>query len=116
MAADLPRPLGAAGTIELSTGDFVPAIEIDVPMQLAELLAESDALAPATLTMMERDMRCGEVAVVPENVTSFTARYGFIHLKNRSLPPAALAFMKVVRAVEADIVERERAAELAMGD
>ena len=111
MAASLPRPLGAAGTIDLSNGDFVPAIEIDVPMQLAGLLAKSDAITIGTLTMMEPDLRCGQVAMLPD-VMPIKAGYGFIYLKNRSLPPAVLAFMKVVRVVEADIVERERVAEL----
>ena len=112
MVADLPRQLGAAGTIDLNNGDFVPAIEIDVPMRLAELLAGSDAVAPAILTMMERDMRSGEVVLVPERESKFKTAYGFIYLKNRSLPPAALAFMNVVRSVEAEVVERERLTEL----
>ena len=110
LALGLPRPLGAAGTIDLSTGEFVPAVEIDVPMRLVELLANSDALTMATLTMMESDLRSGQVALLP-NVLPIKAGYGFIYLKNRSLPPAALAFMKVVRVVEAEIVERERVAE-----
>lgn len=116
MAAILPRPIGAAGTIDLITGEFVPAIEIDVPMQLVELVAGSDALAISALTSMDGELRSGEVALLPMSGTRFQAHYGFIYLKNRSLPPAALAFMKVVRAVEAEIVERERVAELAMGD
>jgi DNA-binding transcriptional LysR family regulator len=111
MAAELPRPLGAAGTMDLTNGDFVPAIEIDVPMRLAELLAGSNAVTPAILTMMEEDMRSGKVVLVPERESQLRTAYGFICLKNRSLPPAALAFMKVVRSVEAEIVERERVAE-----
>ncbi|MGB8544918.1 MAG: hypothetical protein WCD32_06285, partial [Azonexus sp.] len=102
-----PRPLGAAGTIDSSNGDFVPAVEIDVPMQLGTLLAGSDALTIASLVIMERELRAGEVAVVPMTSPSIQAGYGFIYLKDRSLAPAALAYMAEVRTMEAGFVERE---------
>ena len=109
VAGGLPRPLGAAGTIDSSNGDFVPAVEIDVPMQLGTLLAGSDALTVATLALMERELRSGEVVVVPMKIPSLQAGYGFIYLKDRSLAPAALAYMAEVRTMEAGFVEREAA-------
>jgi len=110
---NLPRPLGEAGKIEASTGEFVPAIEVDVLTELPALVQGNDALAIATLTMMEQDVRYGEVAFVPINLKKpFVTHYGFIYLKNRSLPPAALAFMQQVRAIEAEVAEREREAAL----
>ncbi len=109
VAGGLPGPLGAAGTIDPSNGDFVPAVEIDVPMQLGVLLAGSDALSIASLAIMERELRAGEVAVVPMTSPSIQAGYGFIYLKDRSLTPAALAYMAEVRAMEAEFVEREAA-------
>lgn len=109
VAGGLPSPLGAAGTIDPSNGDFVPAVEIDVPMQLGALLAGGDALTIASLVIMERELRSGEVAVVPMTGPSIQAGYGFIYLKDRSLAPAALAYMAEVRAMEAEFVEREAA-------
>ena len=109
IAGGLPRALGAAGTIDPSNGDFVPAVEIDVPMQLGVLLAGGDALTIASLVIMEREMRAGEVAVVPMTSPSIQAGYGFIYLKDRSLAPAALAYMAEVRAMEGEFVEREAA-------
>ena len=109
IADGLPRALGAAGTIDPSNGDFVPAVEIDVPMQLGVLLAGGDALTIASLVIMERELRAGEVAVVPTTSPSIQAGYGFIYLKDRSLAPAALAYMAEVRAMEAEFVEREAA-------
>jgi hypothetical protein len=44
---------------------------------------------------------------VPTTGIKFHAAYGFIYLKDRSLTPAALAYMQQVLAVEADIVRRE---------
>ena len=107
IARGLPPSLGAAGKIDSLNGDFVPAIEVDVPMQLAGFLAGSDALAMASLTIMERELLAGEVVLVPMTVPELRAGYGFIYLKNRSLSPAALAYMQEVRAVEAEIVKRE---------
>ena len=107
IAVNLPQSLGRAGRIDTLNGDFVPAIEIDVPLALADLLANSDALAFATLALMERELEAGSVALVPTTGIKFHAAYGFIYLKDRSLTPAALAYMHQVLAVEADIVRRE---------
>lgn len=109
LVSGLPRSLGAAGTIDPQNGDFVPAIEIDVPMQLGEFLASSDALVFASLTMIAAELEAGKAAVLPVSELNFHANYGFIYLKNRSLAPATLAYMREVRAVEAEIVRREAA-------
>jgi hypothetical protein len=42
-------------------------------------------------------------------IPSLQAGYGFIYLKDRSLAPAALAYMAEVRTMEAGFVEREAA-------
>ena len=109
IVANMPNSLGAAGTIDLASGDFVPAIEIDVPMHLPELLASSDVLVAATLNIMKRALLAGEVAVVPIRAFPLQTNYGFISLKERTLPPAALAFMQVVLEVEAEITTEESA-------
>jgi DNA-binding transcriptional LysR family regulator len=109
IAASLPRTVGRAGRIDALSGDFIPAITIDVPMQIADLLAGSDALALASLALMEHDLAAGKVAVVPTSRVAFQANYGFIRLKDRSLTPAALAYMDEVRAVEVGIAGREAA-------
>ena len=64
IAVSLPRSLGRASRIDALTGDLIPAITIDVPMQIADLLAGSDTLALASLALMERDLDAGNVAVV----------------------------------------------------
>ena len=107
IATHMPDILLAAGTIDLASSDFVPAIELDVPMQLPELLAGTDVLAIAGLTMMEHAVHAGMAVVVPTRVLPVHANYGFIYLSDRTLPPAVLAFMQVVREVEAEITKRE---------
>ena len=111
IARGLPASLGASGMIDPINGDFVPAIEIDVPMQISEFLAESNAIAFASLSMMEVDLKARRVVVVPTKGLNFQAGYGFIYLKNRSLAPATLAYMQEVRAVESELVKKEKALE-----
>ena len=113
IAREMPSDLGAAGTIDPANGDFVPTVEVDVPMQLARFLIGSDALAIGSLTMMERELGSGEVAVVQTAGLGIKAGYGFIYLRNRSLAPATLAYMREVRAVESELAELEKALEAA---
>jgi DNA-binding transcriptional LysR family regulator len=107
VAASLPRPPGRAGYIDAVTGDLVPAIELDVPMQVAAFACGTDALAVATFAMVEQELRRGELAIVPIAKVDFRARYGFIWLRDRSLSPAAIAYMQAVREEERDYVVRE---------
>jgi DNA-binding transcriptional LysR family regulator len=109
LAANLPQAACKAGRIDPFNGDFVPAIEIDVPYALGSLVAGSDALALASLALMEKDLAAGSVVLVPMAGIEFRAGYGFIYLKNRSLTPAALAYMQEILAVEEDIVQCEAA-------
>lgn len=108
-AANISQAACKAGRIDPASGDFVPAIEIDVPFAIAELIAVSDALALSSLTLMEKDLLAGTVALVPMKGIEMRAAYGFIYLKNRSLTPAAKAYMQEILAIEEDIVAREAA-------
>lgn len=106
-AAALPKKLGAAGVIDPNNGDFVPAIEIDVPMQLAGFLTDTNVLVFTLLTSVERELLAGEAVIVPVTGPELKSAYGFIYLKNRSIAPATQAYMEEVRAVEAEITARE---------
>lgn len=103
----LPSTLGCAGAYDALTGDFVPAIEIDVPMHIVKFVENSNALALGNLSTFERELSAGEIVPLPVQDLALRTRYGFIYLKERSLPPAVEVFMKEVRAVEADVFQRE---------
>jgi DNA-binding transcriptional LysR family regulator len=103
----LPSTPGCAGAYDALTGDFVPAIEIDVPMQIVKFIENSNALALGNLSTFERELSAGEIVPLPVQDLALRTRYGFIYLKERSLPPAVEVFMKEVRAVEADVCQRE---------
>jgi DNA-binding transcriptional LysR family regulator len=107
MAAMFPRSQVRAGRFDELTGDFVPAVELDVPMQLSAVLANTDVIGFGAFSTVERDLREGRLAYLPAPEFNVRASYGFIFRRNRSLSPAALAFMQAVRDVEQGCVERE---------
>jgi DNA-binding transcriptional LysR family regulator len=110
-----PATLGCAGAYDTVTGDFVPAIEIDVPMQIVQFVVNSNALAIGTLAAFERELLAGEIIPLPLHDQASYMHYGFISLKERSLPPAVEAYMREVRAVEEEVTRREgELAELMM--
>jgi DNA-binding transcriptional LysR family regulator len=107
VAAAFPRTPVRAGRIDDFTGDFVPAVETDVPMQLGRLVEGNDVLAFATFSMVESELESGQLAYLPTPKLEIRGGYGFIFLRNRSLSPAARAFVQAVRDEERKCEERE---------
>jgi len=113
IAQALPADLGRAGRRDASTGDLVPAIELDVPMQLAGFTSGSDTLVLGTFARLESDLAASRLCVVPLALPPPIGEYGFIWARHRSPSRAALAFMQAVREEERVYVEQEaRAAAL----
>jgi DNA-binding transcriptional LysR family regulator len=77
-------------------------------MQIVKFVENSNALAVGNLSTFEREFLAGEVVPLPLHDLALRTRYGFIYLKERSLPPAVEVYMQEVRAVEAEICQRER--------
>jgi DNA-binding transcriptional LysR family regulator len=105
----LPPDMGRAGRWDPDTGEFVPALEVDVVSDFLVLARESEILVAATLTMAERELEQGRLAAVPFASPWLELAYGFISRPNHTLSPATLAFVDIVREIEAELDERERA-------
>jgi DNA-binding transcriptional LysR family regulator len=103
---------GRAGKIDAATGDFIPAIQLEVPMQIASFASGTDALIVAGFGLVEPELRAGALALVPLENMGFRAGYGFIWLRHRTRSPATLAYMDAVREEERAFAKRE--AELAV--
>jgi DNA-binding transcriptional LysR family regulator len=114
-ASAFPRPPGRAGQIDERTGDFVPAIELDVPMRLAEFARGSDALLFAVFGLVEQELERGALVYVRTPGFDLRSGYGFIQLKDRSPSPGVKAFMQAVREQEVLCVEREARLEKVYG-
>ena len=115
MAAAFPKHRVRAGQFDDLTGDFVPAVEVDVPMQLAKLVEGNDAIAFGTFSMVEGDLEAGRLAYLPTPRIEWRASYGFIFLRNRSPSRAALAYREGVREEERACAEREAHLEQRFG-
>ena len=105
IAAKMPPGASPAGQVDPITGDFVPAVEIDLPINLENFLQRSDALVLGSLAFFEKPLANGQVVPIPG--LEWPANYGFIRLTDRSLAPLALNFMDEIRAVQTEFAKLE---------
>lgn len=103
----LPNQIGRAGTVEAATGRFVPAWEIEAVATEKRIVAASDAVGFALVSQIRAELEANVLALVPIRLDWMRLGYGFIHLRDRSLSPAALEFMAECRRQDAALVERE---------
>jgi DNA-binding transcriptional LysR family regulator len=106
IASRFPSGDFPAGHVDPINGEFVPAIQLNILMNLGLFLAGTDVLALASLALLEPELAAGKAVPVPG--FAFPSAYGFGYLKTRSLSPVALAYMAEIRAVEAEFTQREK--------
>lgn len=113
VSVHIGRSAGRAGKFDAVSGDFLPAIQLEVPMQLASFAHGTDALIVSGYGLLEPELRAGTIVAVPMQDIGFRAAYGFIWLRHRSRSrsPATLAYIEAVREEERAFAKRE--AELA---
>ena len=80
---------------------------MDRPLNVKDLVRETDAVTSLVRSMCAAELAAGTLAVVPISVTWARVHYGFLWRRGRMRTPAALAFAKAVRAAEAETVARE---------
>jgi DNA-binding transcriptional LysR family regulator len=102
----LPKDTGEAGWVDPKTGDFVFSIQVDNLTAAKQVVSESDAIGVAPTSMIEEELGTGALAVLDFQETWTHLNYGFIHLRDRTLSPATIAFMEEIEAVEADLAAR----------
>jgi DNA-binding transcriptional LysR family regulator len=102
---------GALGTSDPDTGDFTPAIHVDSVSLARRIARETDALAPGTLAMLDPDVQAGRLVLVDFRIAAMQTTYSLMYLRDRTLAPAALAFVDIIRAVEAELMAHARESE-----
>lgn len=100
---------GAAGEVDPATGTWVPAWEVEMPATAKVIVAAGDGIGAAMLTQIEREVQEGTLAVLPYQPEWLRLDYGFVYLRERTLSPAARAFMDECRRAEAALAAREAA-------
>lgn len=82
-------------------------VYVDGDFPLLSKCSIATGTAVGTLSAFERELLAGEIVPLPLHDQASYTRYGFISLKERSLPPAVEAYMREVRVVEEEVARRE---------
>jgi len=107
LVARLGDPMSAAlrrGEAEPGKADYPPPIQVDTVRLAKDIVASSDAFSIAPLVSIAADVRAGRLVALPPRPAWLHTNYGFVYARNRTLSPAAKAFMAEFRIVEAEIV------------
>jgi DNA-binding transcriptional LysR family regulator len=91
----------AAGALDAARRGFSPAIEVNSFDAARRIARSSDALFPATPTMLAADLAVGQLATLDFDAPTLRFHPAIIRLRDRTLSPAAHRFLQIVRAVEA---------------
>ena len=115
LAAELRRQQVQAGAIDPETGDFLPAWEVEVVDAAKRIVATSDCVGAGLLTQFEGELASGALVALPFEADWLHTDYSFITLRNRTVSPAAAAFMALFRQFDAELVGRESALRRLLG-
>lgn len=91
------------GSMDPEKREFVPAIRVKTLAGARQIVLHSDAISASPLGLIEEDVRQGRLVPIAFKAPWLRLNYGFIYLRDRTLSPAARAFMREVRAVEASL-------------
>jgi DNA-binding transcriptional LysR family regulator len=100
---------GDAGFEDRSRNGFAPAIEVNSLDTAKQVARRSDALFPGSESMLAAQFARGELLRLDYDSPELRSRSALVRLRNRTPSPAALKFMALVRAVEAELIALEEA-------
>ena len=105
----LPERIGAFfpseplpfGTKDPATGRVIPRIRVGTFGAARNIVLASDAISGAAPYMIKDELASGRLVGLPIDLPWLAISYGFIWRHGRTLSPAAQAFVKIVRSIEA---------------
>ena len=100
---------GRAGALDKTTGDFVPAWEVNDIHATRLMVASSDAIGAAMLTQIRQELHGGALCLVPVHTPWLNLNYGFIRRRDSAVSAGALEFMAAFREREAGLAMQETA-------
>lgn len=90
------------GVFRRGANDFAPQIYVTSAV-LGRLVArESNAVFPGTASMLAADIADGRLVALDFDAPAMRTSGGIIYLKNRTLAPAAVAFIEALRQAESE--------------
>jgi DNA-binding transcriptional LysR family regulator len=107
LGAVLVKLGGRAGALDKTTGDFVPAWEVNAIHAAKDMVASSDAIGAAMLTQIRHELDTGALCLVPVHTPWLRLNYGFIRRRDSAMSAGALEFMEAFREREAALNSQE---------
>jgi len=104
-----PREIRRAGSWQERTGDFLPALALDVVQDIARITLASDVIAVAPLAMIEQALHSGALVRIPIAAPWLRLEYALIGRSNRTRSTVAAAFSELLVEVEDELQQREAA-------
>lgn len=98
---------GDAGFEDISRRGFAPAIEVNSLDTAKQVARRSNALFPGSASMLSTELSHGELLQLDYDSPELRTRSALVRMRNRTPSPAALKFMELVRAVEAELIASE---------
>jgi len=98
---------GTSDLLDADHGELIPAIHVNSYALARQIACDTDALVPGTARMLAPELDAGRLVRLDFHMPGLRTNYAIIYRKDRSLSPAAQAFIDLVRAVEAEVVATE---------
>jgi len=98
---------GVSDLLDADHGELIPAIHVNSYALARQIACDTDALVPGTARMLAPELNAGRLVRLNFQMPGLRTNYAIIHRQDRSLSPAAQAFIDLVRAVEAEVVATE---------
>jgi DNA-binding transcriptional LysR family regulator len=109
LGAALVKLGGRAGALDKSTGDFVPAWEVNAIHAAKHMVASSDAIGAAMLTQIRHELDAGALCLLPIHTPWLRLNYGFIRRRDSATSAGARVFMAALRERETALNSQETA-------
>ena len=86
----------------------LPVIKCDYVKIGKDTVACSNAVSIALLPMIERELRSREFVILPVDFPELKTHYGIVQMRDRTLSPAAEAFITFLHEVDAELYRTEQ--------
>jgi DNA-binding transcriptional LysR family regulator len=97
----LPEGERSFGVLDERGERIVPRLVVENFTAMRQVVKAGDAVSAGPLRLLTTDIANGSIVRLPVvGVEWMKSNYGFMWRRGRSLPPAALAFMEIVRSIE----------------
>ena len=103
--------LEGQGEFDGDADEYVPPIKVDTIRLAVNVVLSSDAISLAPLSAIRPELLEGTLVALPLSPPWLRTNYGLIYPADRSLSPAAEAFMREMRIVETELTAQEAVLE-----